>query len=224
MSHHVEQDARGVGREDAPFHPDQIDRMRPLTGHVGQIQRGGPPGAALAGAHRPDQGGGLHDLAIAGAEDQPGIGQQELAGSGREAPLREIPGDHRAGPQVSANIPSGDVPGFRAQRVARRRVAGCRRTRRRRGHGRQQATGQNQTQGGQRQRCATVLGAAVGASVALAGLTQVVSIRIAVSSTMSRTIVPRMAAAARGGTGARAWVGRAAVLGSGAKVLDLGLG
>jgi hypothetical protein len=55
-------------------------------------------------------------------------------------------------------------------------------------------------------------------------LTQVVSIRIAVSSTMSRTIVPRMAAAARGGTGDRAWVGRAAVLGSGAKVRDLGLG
>ncbi|HEY9443016.1 MAG TPA: hypothetical protein VIQ25_07295, partial [Gemmatimonadales bacterium] len=89
--------------------------------------------------------------------------------------------------------------------------------------GRQQATGQDQAQGGQRQRCATVLGAAAGASVALAGLTQVVSIRIAVSSTMSRTIVPRMAAAARGGTGDRAWVGRAAVLGSGAKVRDLGL-
>jgi hypothetical protein len=67
-----------------------------------------------------------------------------------------------------------------------------------------------------------MLDSTTGDSVALAGLTQVVSIRIAVRSTISVIIVPRMTAAARGGTGVNGWLGRAAAVGSGATVLVLG--
>ena len=56
MSHHVEQYARRVGGEHAPFHPDQVDRTCAVAGDVRQIKRGGSPGATAARAHRSHQG------------------------------------------------------------------------------------------------------------------------------------------------------------------------